>query len=226
MASFLVAYGTGEGQTAKVAERVRAVLADRGHDVTVRDLADESDVAVEEFDAVLVGSPVNNRRHRPEVVAFVEENREALAERASAFFQLAFASALPWEWARGGAAEFVDALTERTGWRPDRVGLFAGAVRYTEYDTLTRWFFKLFSWLTTGDTDTARDYEYTDWDQVAAFAADFAAFAEGYVSARAADQGGGDGGGLARAATGVGLAAALGVAYWLAARRRRPQRRW
>jgi len=29
------------------------------------------------------------------------------------------------------------------------------------------------------DTDTSRDYEYTDWDEVAAFANDFAAFVEG-----------------------------------------------
>ena len=31
----------------------------------------------------------------------------------------------------------------------------------------------------TGDTDTSRDYEYTDWAEVEAFANDFAAFVEG-----------------------------------------------
>ncbi|ELZ24801.1 protoporphyrinogen oxidase [Natrinema limicola JCM 13563] len=31
----------------------------------------------------------------------------------------------------------------------------------------------------TGDTDTSRDYEYTDWDEVETVAADFAAFVEG-----------------------------------------------
>ena len=227
MTTFLVAYGTGRGQTAKVAERVRAVLADRGHDVTVTDVADESDVAVEEFDAVLVGSPVDDRRHRPEVVEFVEANREALTRRPSAFFQLSFASALPSTLARKGARGFVDALVERTGWRPDRVGLFAGAVPYTEYDSLTRWLFSAFSRLTTGDTDTSRDYEYTDWDAVERFAADFAAFAEGYVSARAAESDAdADGGGRARSLAKAGLlAGALGVAYWFAARRR-PRSGW
>lgn len=31
----------------------------------------------------------------------------------------------------------------------------------------------------TSDTDTARDYEYTDWQEVEAFAAEFDAFVEG-----------------------------------------------
>jgi menaquinone-dependent protoporphyrinogen oxidase len=30
----------------------------------------------------------------------------------------------------------------------------------------------------TGDTDTSRDYEYTDWDAVETFARDFVAFVE------------------------------------------------
>jgi menaquinone-dependent protoporphyrinogen oxidase len=36
----------------------------------------------------------------------------------------------------------------------------------------------------TGDTDTGRDYEYTDWAEVAAFANDFAAFVEGRLGER------------------------------------------
>jgi menaquinone-dependent protoporphyrinogen oxidase len=178
MSSILVAYGTGEGQTAKVAERVGSVLSDRGHDVTTVDVADAAGVDVADFDAVLVGSPVNNRRHRPDVYAFVERNREALTSRPAGFFQLSLASVVPWRWAREGAGEFADEFVERTGWQPDRVGLFAGAVRYTQYDRRTRWLFRLVSAVTTGDTDTSRDYEYTDWDAVERFAAEFADLVE------------------------------------------------
>jgi menaquinone-dependent protoporphyrinogen oxidase len=178
MTSILVVYGTGEGQTAKVADYVDSVLTERGHEVTTLPVGAASDVAVDDFDAVVVGSPVNNRRHLPAVVEFVEENRAALADRPSAFFQLSFASIVPSAWAREGAREFVDDLVERTGWRPDRVGLFAGAVRYTQYDRLTRALFRLVSTLTTGDTDTDRDYEYTDWDEVEGFASEFASFVE------------------------------------------------
>jgi len=233
MASILVAYGSGEGQTATVARRVESVLDERGHDVTVVDLtAEAAEPTVEAFDAVLVGSPVNNRKHLPAVVAFVDANAAALAERPTAFVQLSFASVVSAQWGTEGAAEFVDDLVERTGWHPDRVGRFAGAVKYTQYDRLTRWFFRLVSAVTTGDTDTSRDYEYTDWDAVEAFAADFATFVERGGSSRAADA---DDRGRGKAVSAPGtarpertrsaarMALALGVlalAYWLVVRRR------
>lgn len=54
MASFLVVYGTGEGQTAKVADRIVEALADRGHDATAVDVADEPDPDVTAFDSVVL----------------------------------------------------------------------------------------------------------------------------------------------------------------------------
>jgi menaquinone-dependent protoporphyrinogen oxidase len=38
MSTFLVAYGTGEGQTAKVTERIVSTLEDRGHEAVAVDL--------------------------------------------------------------------------------------------------------------------------------------------------------------------------------------------
>jgi len=234
MGSVLVAYGTGEGQTAKVADYVGGVLADRGHDATTVDVSaspDASSVAVAAFDAVLVGSPVYNRRHRPEVVAFVERNREALAARPAGFFQLSLAATVPFRWAEGGDRAFVDRFVEETGWQPDRVGTFAGAVNYTRYDRLTRLVFRLVSAVTTGDTDTSRDYEYTDWDEVERFAGEFADLVDaetrgGRVRSAAGTIGrrltGFDRGeALAVALLGLGLA---GAAYWLVVERgRRPE---
>ena len=224
MTAVLVAYATGEGQTATVAERIGSVLEELGLDpTTVRlseapDVAEPSELDVADFDAVLVGGPVNNRRHRPEVYAFVERNREALAARPSAFFQLSLASIVPWRWAREGAMDYVDSLVEETGWHPDRIGLFAGAVKYTQYDRWERLLFRLVSAVTTGDTDTSRDYEYTDWVAVERFAAEFADLVEA-EGERAASTTGGPGSTLARLRrrrgaalplAGLGLA---GVAY-------------
>jgi len=36
----------------------------------------------------------------------------------------------------------------------------------------------------TGDVDTSHDYEYTDWEEVAAFAIDFAVFVKGRLAER------------------------------------------
>ena len=76
---------------------------------------------------------------------------------------------------RKATREYVDRMSKETGWRPDKVGLFAGAVKYSQYDGLTRFSSKLVVAVTTGDTNTSRDYEYTNWNNVKRFAADFAA---------------------------------------------------
>jgi menaquinone-dependent protoporphyrinogen oxidase len=239
MPSTLVVYGTGEGQTATVAARVADALAARGHEVTTVDLGADDAAAVDadEFDAVVVGSPVRNRGHLPTVVAYVEANRAALADRPTGFLQVSMASALPWRWAREGAGDYVEDLTERTGWRPDRVALVAGAVRYTQYDPVTRLLFGLVSAVTTGDTDASRDYEYTDWDDVERFGAEFAAFVDGYLAARGEDEDDGadagerapeadatDAGTRSTARRLLLLAGALALAYWFVVRDRR--REW
>lgn len=214
MGSVLVAYASTHGQTETVAEYIATVLADRGHDVTMKRITTVPDKTVDDFDAVLVGSPVIDRAHLPAVVAFVERNREALATRPTAFFQLSFAAALPFEWARDGDRAWVSDLVSCTGWQPDRVGRFAGAVTYPEYDRVTRLVFKLVSLVTTGDTDTTRAYEYTDWNDVEAFATGFAAFVAQQEDLERVSTG--TARGFAQPAATIAFLLGLsGLAYWL-----------
>jgi menaquinone-dependent protoporphyrinogen oxidase len=140
MAAILALYGTGEGQTAGVADRVVDALRDRGHDAEARDVRSlPADVDLDRYDAALVGASIHAGTHQQAVRAFVEA----------------------------------------TGWHPDRAGVFGGALRYSECGFLERLLTKQIAKRTTGDTDTSRDSEYTDWEEVDAFAADFAAFVEG-----------------------------------------------
>lgn len=188
--SFLVVYESGEGQTGKVAERVVGVLSDRGHETTlfgVEVLPPNLDV--EEFDAVLVGSSIHLGRHGGAIRSFVENNREAFAGRPTGFFQLSLSSAVDDEDRQAEAAGYVDAFLEGTGWDPDRIALFGGALRYSEYGFLKRLLMQRIAEGATGDTDTARDYEYTDWAEVAAFANDFASFVEGRLGVVPPDAG-------------------------------------
>ncbi len=180
MAEFLVCYGTGEGQTARVANRLAATLRDRGHEATVVDLgAGPPDRPVEAFDAVLVGASLHYGRHQRPVRRFVREHRDALAARPTGFFQLSLSTASDDPETRAAAAGIVDEFVEETGWQPDRVGLFGGALRYSQYGFLTRLAMKRIAREEGGSTDTSRDHEYTDWAEVTAFARDVAAFVEG-----------------------------------------------
>jgi menaquinone-dependent protoporphyrinogen oxidase len=55
------------------------------------------------------------------------------------------------------------------------VKIAAGALLYTHYNFFIRWMMKRIVATAGGDTDTSRDYEYTDWNDVRAFARDFGA---------------------------------------------------
>ncbi|WP_396612172.1 flavodoxin domain-containing protein [Haloferax sp. S1W] len=179
MTSILVAYGTKEGQTEKIAEYIETVLEERGHKATVLSVNDfPAETAVTDFDAVFVGSSIHMGKHVKKVSRFVKENREAIEARPNAFFQVSLSSAFPSEENDAHVAEYIAEFVEETGWEPDRIGAFGGALRFSEYGFFTRMIMKRIARDTIGETDASQDHEYTDWDEVEAFAADVAAIVE------------------------------------------------
>jgi menaquinone-dependent protoporphyrinogen oxidase len=186
MASVLVVYGTGEGQTAKVADRIVERLDDLGHDPEAFDVeALPTDLDLGSYDGVLVGASVHRGRHQRGIRSFVRAHHEDLAALPSGFFQVSLSAAVDDEAHHTETMGYVDELVEETAWHPDRIAVFGGALRYSEYGFLTRSLMKFIARRETGDTDTARDYEYTDWDEVTAFAEGFGAFLEGQLDLRA-----------------------------------------
>ncbi|MFB6183563.1 MAG: flavodoxin domain-containing protein [Haloarculaceae archaeon] len=179
MASVLVLYGTSEGQTAKIASRVADVLTERGHAVTTVDLAESAPgAALTDFDAVVVGSSIHLGDHQPAVTSFVADHRDALASLPTAFFQVSLSSAADDPYSRTEAGGYVEDFVAETGWNPARIGEFGGAIRYSEYGFLKKLLMKRIARDVTGDVDTSRDYEYTDWEDVTDFAEEFAALVE------------------------------------------------
>jgi len=171
MSAILVAYGTSEGQTAKVANYVADGRASRGYEATAADVGDDDAVAVDEFDGVVVGASIHVGTHQEAVVEFARRWRETLSATPSAFFQVSLSSASTDPERRAEAARYVDEFRDATGWDPDVVGGFAGAIQYSKYGFLKRFMMKRIAKEATGDTDTSRDYEYTDWEDVDDFVA-------------------------------------------------------
>lgn len=125
------------------------------------------------FDAVLVGSSVHVGSHGATVQDFVRATRVTLHGRPSAFFQVCLSPAVDDPERNAEAAGYIDAFLESTDWRPGLTASFGGAVRYSAYGFVKRALMKRIVKDATGDTDTSRDYEYTDWDDVERFATDF-----------------------------------------------------
>jgi menaquinone-dependent protoporphyrinogen oxidase len=172
-----VFYATTEGQTRRIADRLVALLHDRGIDARAIDV--RSDV-VRQVDwssvrLVVAGASVHAGRHQRAMEEFVRAHRDALNPTPSAFFSVSLRAASPkpadTESVRQLAVTFVNAA----GWQPTRVITLAGRLAYTQYGWLTRAIMKRIARRAGMATDTTRDHEYTDWAQVSHFADDLAA---------------------------------------------------
>jgi menaquinone-dependent protoporphyrinogen oxidase len=170
MANVLIVYATREGQTEKIAKRLAEVIRNHDDEVTLVDAKQARDIDPSAFDRVLVGSPIHLRKYAPEIVAFVARHREALEAKKASFFSVNLAIQSHTSDGRAETRAVVDSFVEATKWHPDHVELFAGALPYTKYNFLVRWIMRRISKSEGGDTDTSRDYEYTDWNAVDRFA--------------------------------------------------------
>jgi len=174
MARVLIVYASRNGQTGKVARCIAATVREQGH---VPELADAArlpkNLDLRQFGAVIVGSPVIAGGYLRPVVRFVQKYRGALSRLPSAFFSVGLAMVSRTSDGRAQTMRLVEKLLARTGWRPEQVELVAGALPYTRYGWLVRRAMRRIVAKEGGDTDTTRDYEYTDWAAVDRFAAQF-----------------------------------------------------
>ncbi len=187
MASILILYGTTEGHTAKVAQHLADLARRAGHDPRVV-LAGSfgADLDIAEHDAFMVGASVHEGRHQRGVRDWIREHRAELDDVPSAFFQICLASAGGDDEGAQEAQGYADALQEETGWTPRSVGLFGGALLYTQYAWWKRALMRGIQARTGGPTDTGRDHEFTEWPKVDAWARAFFATLEAPTAKTAA----------------------------------------
>lgn len=176
MTKILVVFHTSEGQTARIAEQIAAVLRELGDDVDVVDVAGAPDP--DDYSGVIVGDSIHAVHHSKALTRYVRDHVATLDTRPSALFQVSLTSANPDAEHTATAQRLVQELLDRTGFDPDLVGMFAGALVYTRYGWFKRHVMRAISRREGGDTDMTHDYEYTDWQAVEQFARDVHALVE------------------------------------------------
>ena len=173
MSRILILYATTEGHTARIAERIAQRFKSMGHSVELH----RADSIPSGFDptayaGVIVGASIHYGRHPDCLHAFIRRHRAALASRPGAFFSVSLSAGGPG--AKPEAAQrYVETFLRKTNWRPEQTATFAGALQYSRYGFFKKLTMRLIVGMAGGDTDPARDYEYTDWGAVESFADDF-----------------------------------------------------
>jgi menaquinone-dependent protoporphyrinogen oxidase len=172
MSRVLILYGTTEGQTAKVAREMRAALEQRGFDVMTAS-ADVMDPQPSAYDGVIVAASIHRGTYQKSVRQWARAHAAALGALPSVFVSVSLAVLQKDPKVDAELAAIVARFAVETGWTPRETKHVAGALLYRNYNFLTRWVMKRIVAKAGGDTDTSRDYEYTDWADVRAFAEQF-----------------------------------------------------
>ncbi len=174
MTTVLVAYASTHGHTAKICRRIADVLQSDDLDVDLHDLGADDSPDPQRYDGVVVAASIHKGIHQHEVTGWARCHRDALADRPSALASVSLTAAEDTAEAREFTEGALRDFASETGWTPDRAASFAGALQYREYDFFTRTLMRLLMQRGGHPTDTKQDYDYTDWEAVAAFARDFA----------------------------------------------------
>ena len=141
-------------------------------------IADAGEALVPElrqFDAVLVAASLHVGRYQSSIIHFVRAHRTDIASTTNAFLSVSLAAAGRDQKDIAGLKKCVADFIHETGWTPGRIHHVAGAFRYTAYGFLKRWAMKYIAYRKGAPTDTSRDHELTDWDDLGKFADRFTA---------------------------------------------------
>ncbi len=167
MHQVLIAYSTSEGHTLKVAQFIAEVIRERGHLVDIADVSMLRDSHFcDGYDGVILGASIHAGKHQKSMVRFAQKHASTLKELSTAFFSVSLTSVTKDRGHRAQADQYVNEFFAEVGWIPDRVWFVAGAVAYLKYSVLKRLLIKQIVKREGGDTDTSRNYEYTDWNEL------------------------------------------------------------
>ncbi|MDJ0741692.1 MAG: menaquinone-dependent protoporphyrinogen IX dehydrogenase [Gammaproteobacteria bacterium] len=173
MSSILILYQTTDGHTRDICDRLQDLIESQGHAVSVVPVEAADGVAIGDFDKVVLGASIRYGKHAKSVYAFIERHAQALDARPNAFFSVNAVARKP----NRNTAEtnpYVKRFLTQIPWRPQRVVVFAGKINYPIYGFWDRQIIRLIMTITKGPTDPNAVVEFTDWDQVEAFADEIA----------------------------------------------------
>jgi menaquinone-dependent protoporphyrinogen oxidase len=161
------------GQTKRICERVRSVIAPSGHTAEIVPIQ-ECRLGPNDCDAILIGASIRHGKHDPSVLQFILQHQPLLESTPSAFFSVSLIARKPTR-NTPETNPYVKAFIARSPWKPSLVGVFGGELDYQRYGLFNRYVIRLIMKINRGPTDLNTKVEFTDWDAVTGFAGRFAA---------------------------------------------------
>jgi menaquinone-dependent protoporphyrinogen oxidase len=172
MDRILVVYGTTDGHTAKIASFIADTLRSHGQVVNVHQ-AGRTQCLPDHYDGVVVAAPLRGGNYLKPVRRWVRAHAAALNARTTAFVSVSLGVLQHDPAVDRTLKAIINRFLAETGWHPVVTKSVAGALLYTRYNWFIRRVMKRIAAKAGGHTDTTRDYEYTDWQDLRTFAGQF-----------------------------------------------------
>ncbi|EKE68048.1 menaquinone-dependent protoporphyrinogen IX dehydrogenase [Gallaecimonas xiamenensis] len=167
--TILLAYSSVDGQTRAIMQAISEVLHEAGHQVRFCDIERNGEPEWEGIDLVVVGGAVRYGDHRPCLYEFVKAQAVELTARPNAFFSVNLTARKTGKDSPAGS-RYMQKFLEKSPWHPQRLAVFAGALKWDKYRFFDKLMIRFIMWLTDGPTNTRTNVDFTDWAEVRAFA--------------------------------------------------------
>jgi menaquinone-dependent protoporphyrinogen oxidase len=162
----LIAYASQCGSTGEVAEAIGDVLCQRGAVAETKWV--KSVKALNDYDAVIIGSAIHQNQWMPEATDFVTTHQNALSKLPVAYFLTCLTLSTHTDEARRKAMAFLDRLyTEAPQVKPVSVGRFAGVLDYSKLSFMYRTIMKR-----KMKKRGIQEGDYRDWKAIRSWAAE------------------------------------------------------
>lgn len=169
MANIFILWSGPWGQTRRIVQAIEQETRKAGHELQVVDADNPPRGWIfSKANAIVVVAALEGDHYSAKLRSVLKQQAARLAATPSAFLSVSLPAAVPekQELARARMA----ALQEEVGWQPALQLSAAAALRYPEYSFFLRRKLKRWARELGLPTDTSRTYEFTDWEQVQAFA--------------------------------------------------------
>ncbi len=168
----LIAYGTIEGQTGKIAEFVKDLAEQAGEEVLLFDTGDKiTDVSFDGVEKAILAASVHERRHPKPFEVFLSANRSRLEKLKTLLLSVSLSAAFPE--GMDEAQDYADEMEMRTGLKPDDELLVAGAVKTERYDFYAMQVLRHVVLQGREFDSSETSHEFTDWKMLEAKVREF-----------------------------------------------------
>ncbi len=163
----LVLYSSREGQTRKIVDAMLSYVP--GWQADLYNLHENPIVDMVSYDKVLIAASIRYGHFHSSLNKFVEQHASALKEKDAAFIAVNLVARKE-EKNTPETNPYTRKWLQQTSWKPQHIAVFAGALRYSQYNWWQKRIIQLIMWMTGGNTDTKHDVEFTNWSNVQKFA--------------------------------------------------------